>query len=276
MTLFGSSALAARIERAESRLCADGTEQAKRRGVREAFVRPLAGGAAAFAGPGSPFNKVAGLGFAGPVDERDLVAVEAAYAERGAPLRVELSCLGDPSIGLLLTSRGYRLQGFENVLGQALPVPPAPERLDVQVLVSTPDELSLWLDTVIEGFANPDEQGVPSDESFPRQALETALSDMQPLDGFSRYLAYRRGAVAGGASLRLFDGIAALCGATTRPLHRRRGVQTALLATRLELAGRAGCDVAVVTTQPGSKSQENAQKQGFFLLYTRAVLVSKP
>ena len=34
-----------------------------------------------------------------------------------------------------------------------------------------------------------------------------------------------------------------------------------------------GLDVAVVTTQPGSKSQQNVQRQGFELLYTRAVLV---
>jgi hypothetical protein len=31
--------------------------------------------------------------------------------------------------------------------------------------------------------------------------------------------------------------------------------------------------IAVVTTQPGSKSQQNVQRQGFDLLYTRAVLV---
>ena len=31
--------------------------------------------------------------------------------------------------------------------------------------------------------------------------------------------------------------------------------------------------VAVVTTAPGSKSQQNVQRQGFQLLYTRAVLV---
>jgi hypothetical protein len=29
----------------------------------------------------------------------------------------------------------------------------------------------------------------------------------------------------------------------------------------------------VVTTQPGSKSQENVQRLGFELLYTRAILV---
>jgi hypothetical protein len=50
-------------------------------------------------------------------------------------------------------------------------------------------------------------------------------------------------------------------------------VQTALLAKRLADAARAGCDVAVVTTQPGSKSQQNVQRRGFHLLYTRAILV---
>jgi hypothetical protein len=50
-------------------------------------------------------------------------------------------------------------------------------------------------------------------------------------------------------------------------------VQSALLARLLADAAREGCDVAVVTTQPGSRSQQNAQKQGFELLYARAVLL---
>jgi hypothetical protein len=53
-------------------------------------------------------------------------------------------------------------------------------------------------------------------------------------------------------------------------------VQGALLAARLEIASAAGCDVAVIVTQPGSKSQENAQRHGFDLLYTRAILVRTP
>jgi hypothetical protein len=33
---------------------------------------------------------------------------------------------------------------------------------------------------------------------------------------------------------------------------------------------------AVIVTQPGSESQQNAQRQGFDLLYTRAALVKQP
>lgn len=50
-------------------------------------------------------------------------------------------------------------------------------------------------------------------------------------------------------------------------------MQKALLARRLSDAQAAGCDLAVVTTAPGSRSQENVMRRGFELLYTRAVLV---
>ena len=91
-----------------------------------------------------------------------------------------------------------------------------------------------------------------------------------------RYVALRDGVIAGGASFRMAEGVAQLAGAATAPAHRRRGVQTALLSARLADAAAAGCDVAVVTTQPGSKSQQNVQRQGFDLLYTRAILVKRP
>ena len=72
------------------------------------------------------------------------------------------------------------------------------------------------------------------------------------------------------------EGIAQFTAAATAPAHRRRGVQTALLLARLTDAAAAGCDIAVVTTQPGSRSQQNAQRRDFDLLYTRAVLVKQP
>ena len=247
---------------------------ARRHPEARAFVTSIAGGVAAFTTEGSPLNKVAGLGFAGPLDERQLVAVEKAFAERGSPVQVEISCLADPTIGAFLTGRGYRLTGFENVLGRPLPLDAPPARGgEIEVSVSPPEELATWLDVVVTGFASPDAQGVPSHESYPRELLEGVMADMAAADGFARYLARRDGTAAGGASMRLFERVAQLCGAATRPEHRRRGVQSALLAARLSVAGQAGCDVAVVTTQPGSKSQENVQRQGFDLLYTRAVLV---
>jgi GNAT superfamily N-acetyltransferase len=211
------------------------------------------------------------------VEERELERIERAFAERGCPVQVELSCLAESSIGPLLSRRGYRLQGFENVLGRALPLEEAPRALErIEIDHSGEDDFDTWLDVVVDGFAAPDVQGVPSHESFPREVLERVLGDTARAEGFLRYLARLDGAHAGGAAMRLSHGVAQLCGAATLPAHRRRGVQSALLARRLDEAGRAGCDVAVMTTQPGSKSQENGQRRGFSLLYARAILVRDP
>lgn len=276
MTLSCDVALAARIERAEARLLSDAVARvALRVGERgDVLACPLAGGLAAFAEPGSPLNKIAGLGFDGARPEEELEEVEKAFSRRECPVRVELSSLADPALGALLTRRGYVLEGFEDVLGLALPardLPPAPE--DARVRPSGPEELELWLDVTVAGFLSPDTQGVPSDESFEEEVLRRVVRDFAQADGMTRYLAERSGVPAGGGSVRIADGLAQLCGAATLPAHRRRGIQTALLAERLAAASRAGCDLAVVTTQPGSKSQENARRRGFALLYTRAVLV---
>jgi GNAT superfamily N-acetyltransferase len=180
-----------------------------------------------------------------------------------------------------LTRRGYELVGFENVLGlrvharmaQTLAEPSS----DVTVSVASVAESSMWIDTVVTGFLHPDVfDGPPSHESTARDVLDRIFSDTVAAPGFERFLARRGDVVAGGASFRVQDGIAQLNGAATLPAHRRHGIQTALLRHRLGEAAKRGCDVAVVTTQPGSKSQENVQRAGFALLYVRAILVKAP
>lgn len=276
--LFCDAALALRIERVESELISKGSAAARfRRGDDKGFVIPLAGGIASYADENSPLNKVAGLGFGGIPAEAALDEIERAYFALGAPVQVELAHLVDPALGQLLSARGYRLEGFENVLGLAISsdmerVPPA----GVEIRSSGEDEFDEWIDLVAAAFAAPDTQGAASHEEFPREVIAAAMRDFVSAAGVARYSAWRDGELAGGASVRISDGVAQLTGAATAFTHRRNGVQTALLAVRLADAAAAGCDVAVVTTQPGSKSQQNVQRQGFDLLYTRAVLVKQP
>jgi len=278
LPLFCDTALAKRIERAEAQLIAGASETARRRRAHAGgFVIPVVGGVASFAEVGSPFNKVAGLGFGGVPSLAALGEIERAFAARGAPVQIELAHLADPALGELLTGRGYRLVSFENVLGLALTSEHehvmAP---GIEVRLSGDDELETWLDVVVDADLHPDTQGVPSHEEFARGALAAAERDLVTATGVMRYAAWREGVIVGGASFRLAEGIAQFTGAATVPAHRRRGVQSALLSARLADAAAAGCDIAVVTTQPGSKSQQNVQRQGFDLLYTRAILVKQP
>ena len=274
--LFCDTALAGRIERVEAELIARCSEAARRRAGTAGLVIPVAGGVASFAGEGSPYSKVAGLGFGGVPDPAALDEIEKAFAAHGCAVQVELAELADPAIIALLAGRGYRLESFENVLGRTLTgglervMPPGTE-----VRLSGEEEFGAWLDVVAEGSVHPETQGVPWHEEFPREVIIAAERDSAAA-GTVRYAALRDGVIAGGATMRIAEGVAQLTGAATAPAHRRRGVQSALLSARLADAAAADCDVAVITTQPGSKSHQNAQRQGFDLLYARAVLVKQP
>ena len=276
--MFASQELVERIERAEVDLLDAGARAiAARRGV-PGVLRPIAGGIAAFTVEGSPLNKVAGLGFAGVPDESELASIEAAFAAHGAALQVEIATLADPAVGVFLCRRGYVLQGVENVLGRALDrdlvLPEIAPGLELEQL--SDGEQPRWVDVLVDGFLVPDQQGVASHVTFQREVLEPVIADFSTVPQMRRYWVRRDGEVAGGASVRYTDGIAQMCGAATLPAHRRRGVQTALLVRRLRDAREAGCDLATITTQPGSKSMENAQARGFDLLYTRLVFSREP
>ncbi|WP_191242862.1 GNAT family N-acetyltransferase [Amycolatopsis deserti] len=272
--LFCDLPLAERIERAEARRMADATALARNRPGSAAFVRPVAGGVATFAEAGSPLNKVAGLGFGGVPAADVLDETERAFAAVGCPAQVELAHLADPSIAATLTGRGYRLESFENVLGRDLREPPdrvVPPGIEIRPV--GPGESGAWLEASVDGFTQPDTPAEPSAHVFGREVLATALRDLVAAGDVRRYLAVCDGVVAGAASMCVTGGLAQFTGAATLPGHRRRGVQTALLSARLADAAAAGCDLAVVTTAPASKSQQNAQRRGFQVLYTRAVLV---
>ncbi|MHC5064918.1 MAG: GNAT family N-acetyltransferase [Planctomycetota bacterium] len=274
---FASTELAARLERAECQLLHDAAQSvAERRPEAQVYLQPIAGGLAAYTAPGSPLNKLGGLGFDGPVDEAMLTEIERVFTERQADLQVEVSTLADPSVVRMLSKRDYVLQGFENVLGCRLSVGMEDAALDgFEIEVSELDDLDSWVETVVSGFAAADTQGVESHESFPREVLEATIRDLIEVKGFARYTVRNSADArpAGGGSIRLHEGLAQLCGAATVPEFRRRGVQTALLCRRLADAERAGCDLAVVATMPGSKSHENLQRRGFELLYSRAMFV---
>ena len=273
--LFCDTALAERIEQAEVQLITEWNDATRRRrGDQAGFATPIAGGVASYAEPNSPINKIAGLGFAGIPDPANLDTVERAIGDHGAPVNVEIASLAEPAVLERLAERGYRLVAFENVLGRALGSPVeqvAPPGIHVHP--SGDDEFNAWMNVIIDATLHPDTQGVPWHEEFPREILENAEHDTADLA--QRYLATFDGIPAGGGSMRITDGIAQLTGAGTAPAFRRRGIQSALLAARLADATTAGCDVAVITVQPGSKSQQNAQRRGFDLLYTRAVLAKQ-
>lgn len=275
--MFCDIKTAERIEASERSLIRAGAERVRElRAHAGTVILPFAGGLAVYADEGSPLNKVVGAGLSGEFDLAEIVAAEEALLERGGAVAAEISTLAPPALGQTLTRRGYTLAGFENVLGMRLESLPDHEDsggIEVRDIGGDHDERTEWIRVLVDGFLAPDGSGVESHEAFDRGVLERVFEDFVGVEWFVRTLATLDGEPAGASGLRLSGGIATLCGTATLREKRRRGVQTALLRHRLAMATREGCDLAIVTTQPGSASMSNAVRAGFSLLYSRAVLV---
>ena len=248
--------LARRIEAAEAanaRGCAP---------VHRAAVE-IAGGCAVFTEPDSPLTQAVGLGLAGPVSEADLARLETFFHSRGAPVAIDLCPLADPHFVDALAARGYRLTEFNNVLVKRLAGTEIV--LTPRVRRATPQEADLWSHTVGRGF-------------FEQPELTTGEMDV------GRAIFAMPGALcflgsgsadgpAGGAALAVHNGLALLFADSTIAAFRRQGLHSELIAARLNEAIAQGCDMAMASTQPGSGSERNYERQGFQVVYTKATLV---
>jgi GNAT superfamily N-acetyltransferase len=261
--LFLNLQLARRIEMAEAQAAVECAETLERfRPGSGAAVRRLAGGFAVYCGAGSPITQAVGMGLDGPVSAEEFDRIEEFYRSRNEGVRVETSPLADATFIEQFGQRGYRVTEFSNVMARQVNdyegEPESPDGVTIEKVGK--DQIDTWVQTVAQGFA----------EQFPVSGELLEVMKMFALAPKTEcYLARVDGKIAGGGTLTLHDGVAGLFGASTLPVARKRGVQTALLQRRLARAAQAGSDLAVSLAQPGSISQRNIVRQGFRVLYTR-------
>jgi GNAT superfamily N-acetyltransferase len=240
--------------------------QARLRPQSGSMLEPVGGGHILFAGVTSPANKTIGLGMRGPVVDGHLDQVEDFYRKRGSAALVDVCPLADPSLLAALNRRGYRLHHFHNVLARPLDdsvlYPALPAGLTItQAGLADAD---LWLSVTAQGFGGSEE---------PDPATLEVMGPNFYSENATCFLAWLGEQPAGGGGMYMHEQAVELGGASTRAAFRRRGVQTALVQARLAAARRAGCDLAVVGTSPGSESQRNLERAGFTLAYTKAIMV---
>jgi hypothetical protein len=268
--LHATLELARRVDRAEIDFCALAAGVGRSAAVASLEV---AGGRALCSFPGSPLNKVLGLGLGVAVDDADLDAIEAFYDERAIPVQIELCPLAMAGLAARLTKRGYQLQAFENQLARPLENLGALPQPALRVTRTTKDLDDVWLRVAASGFAVPDGAGAAVGP-LPPDLLDHITRVMSGFthSDFERLLVWVDDEPAGAANTYVIDGVLGIAGTATLPAFRRRGVQQSVVAYALRHgAGRAA--LAMATTEPGSISQRNFERCGFQVLYTRAIFV---
>jgi GNAT superfamily N-acetyltransferase len=232
-----------------------------------AAFEPICGGHMIFAGLNSPIGRAVGMGFDGPVKDSDLERLEAFYRSHKAPAQLDICPLSDPSLLELVKVRGYGIAEMNNVLYRTLenlePLRPLPE---VEILRGRPEDALQFSQIVTRSFF---EKG---DEPA---GFAEMLAPMFQCEVTSTFFAQvGQIPVAAAAGMMIPEhGAFALFGAGTLPEFRGRGLQTALLKTRLRAAADAGCELAVVVTNGGSASERNCLRLGFQVAYSKATVL---
>jgi GNAT superfamily N-acetyltransferase len=221
-------------------------------------VMEVAGGIAAFGGPGSPLSHAVGLGMSGQVTAADMDRLEAFYVDRGAAPTVDLCPLAHPSLSDCLAQRGYRITEYNNVLVRPLTPEYVYENPDVRIA----DSQDQWARTVSEGFFERAE--------FTNEELELASIICGNPAG-TPWIALAEGEPAAAAGMAIQDKLALLMGDSTIARFRNRGLHRALIQARLAYAAAQGCDLATASTVPLTASQSNYERLGFRVLYTKMI-----
>lgn len=263
MPVFADLDLARRLERAEGHANAQFAEARARVAPQSGATWIECGGAyGMFDGVESPLTQTFGLGIFEEATDKTLETFETFFSDRGAPVFHETSPMAGPALVELLNKRGYEPFEYTSVLYREIGAdftPPAP---DIKVrIVDAATEGQFWADTAARGWAaeQPDLIEFIRELGTVNAARENPLCFLADIDGVP--------GAAGGMTIH--NGVALFAGASTVPEMRRRGLQYALLAARMQYAKQQGCDLAMMGAAPGSASQRNAERHGFRIAYTR-------
>jgi GNAT superfamily N-acetyltransferase len=205
-------------------------------------------------------NRVVGLGLAAPATKKDLQAIDVFFADYGQRFYVSLSPQAKPSdLPAQLEQRGFD-RGYAWMKFTRGAEAPPPTETELRVEQIGPEHGADFGEVVAAGYEL-DPFTVHWFAELPRTSWRC-------------YVAYDRDEPAGAAALFILDGAGYLCFAATRPEHRRKGAQSALLARRIGDALEAGCTDLFTETgeripMKPSNSYRNILRFGFAEAYLR-------
>jgi GNAT superfamily N-acetyltransferase len=220
-----------------------------------------AGAGAVFNGIDSPVTQSFGLGIFEDLDAPTLNLVERFFFDRGSAALHEISPLAGVAALDLLCARQYRPVEISNVMYRTSDLGLAGARAEIRVAPVSPEEKPVWTEVLARGWLHehPELSSLFHEMGAVSAACEGSVAFLAELDG-------QPGAAG---ALNIHEGVALFSGAATVPAMRRRGLQAALIAARMQYAVERGCDLLMIVAEPGSNSQRNAERNGFRVAYTR-------
>ncbi len=212
--------------------------------------------------PGPAFNKIKGMKDEDLIYLDDLIGF---YNQKGIPARFELTpAHTTTSLYAALAKRGYFHTDFITNLYADLRELPIYENNNQSILIRefNANEFDLFAELYIEAFNMPD---------FLKENIAHNNEVLYGIPGWKFYLATYKAIPAGIGVLFMGEKGAYLAAAGTIPQYRSHGVQGSLIQHRIKEAKHNGFKLIVGQASFGSISQNNMERAGLKIAYTKSV-----
>ncbi|MBU9713860.1 GNAT family N-acetyltransferase [Evansella tamaricis] len=216
--------------------------------------------------PGPSFNKVLGI-TAG--EEKYIEEILDFYKKRDIPARFEITpAYSTPELFHYFNERGFFQTDFHSTLY-------TPELNNNYIDERTTDpfirirklkgnEFDLFADIYTKGFQLPE---------FLKSGIAKNNEVLYDQDNWTFYLAMVDDNPAGIGVLFTKGSVGSLAASATIPVFRNKGVHQALIRRRLSDALDQGCQTVVAQAKFGSISQNNMERNGLRIAYTKSMMV---
>jgi hypothetical protein len=215
--------------------------------------------------PGPSFNTVKGLK---DDDEKHVEEIINFYDQREIPVQFEITPAHVSADFLTyLNKLGFYQLDFHTSLYKSVDSIKMEEKAEPEIAIREleKDEFDIFAEIYTKGFQMPE---------FLKSGVAQNNKILHNNKNWTFYLATIDNIPAGIGVLFIKDRIATLAAAATIPSHRNKGIQSALINRRIYQAFQEECDLIVGQAKFGSVSQNNMERAGMRIGYTKAIWVN--
>lgn len=214
--------------------------------------------------PGPSFNTVKGI------TDEDINHIDSIldfYQKKGIPVQFEITpAHATSSLMTYLAGKGFYQSGFHTSLFAELSTIGGKMESPISTRELERNEFDIFASIYAKGFNMP---------IYLKEGIAQNNEVLYDDKNWTFYLVSIDGQPAGIGVIFIQDGIANLAAAATLPTMRNKGIHQALINKRIQQAIISNCNLVVGQAAFGSVSQNNMERAGMRIAYTKAIWVQK-
>lgn len=216
-------------------------------------------GTMVFTGVGSPLSQAVSIGYENTKPETIIKKLEEFYFTKKCDINFELDHVFNSRFESMLMRQGFNIVEEGSVYIKDADLFDLSDTPGEEITIVDEWDQSDAASTITRGFT----------EGVDNANLDYVFNIYLNMENNKHYYTVINNQIVGGGFIYCHNNWGMLCGASTLPDFRRRGVQTKLIKARVKFAVERGVNTICVITENNSASEKSMLKMGFVKLTER-------